>query len=87
MVHVKKEAGGYLVILQVALGDETHLADVALERLLTLVLYPDVLVNTGKRKREIIERLRQLKVPSKYGQAVFLILKLKCLIRLENDLF
>ena len=38
------------MIFKVALGNETHLADVALERLLTLVLYPDVLVNTGTKK-------------------------------------
>jgi hypothetical protein len=40
----------YLVVVKVALGDEAHLADVALERLLAVVLNPDVLVNTVKQK-------------------------------------
>jgi hypothetical protein len=38
------------VVVEVALGDEAHLADVALERLLAVVLDPDVLVNTVKQK-------------------------------------
>ena len=37
------------MVFKVALGNKTHLADVALERFLTLVLDPDVLVNTEKR--------------------------------------
>ena len=38
------------MVVEVALGDEAHLADVALERLLAVVLDPDVLVNTVKQK-------------------------------------
>jgi hypothetical protein len=48
----------YLVVVKVALGDETHLADVALERLLAVVLNPDVLVNTVKQKMFKFNKLR-----------------------------
>ncbi len=46
------------MVVKVALGDETHLADVALERLLAVVLNPDVLVNTVKQKMFKFNKLR-----------------------------
>ena len=46
------------MVVEVALGDEAHLADVALERLLAVVLNPDVLVNTVKQKMFKFNKLR-----------------------------
>ena len=42
------------MVVEVALGDEADLADVALEWLLAVMLDPDVLVNTVQRKKSKI---------------------------------